>query len=120
MLAPLKAAYGNIGVARMRRRDDDRFNLGSVHEGAEVRKNLAAVARDQRLAGRRRSRLNAPQLKVGRRLDRREITRAGDVPAADDSDPDFRHGSPPLFSTLDPSADDTRSSRLDARDRRRR
>jgi len=29
-------------------------------------------------------------------------------------------GSPPLFSTLDPSADDTRSSRLDARDRRRR
>jgi hypothetical protein len=41
---------------------------------------------------------NAPQLEFGRLGDCREIARAGDVSATNNSDADFRYFSPPYFA----------------------
>ena len=107
VLAGRQASDRDICMARMRRRDHDRFHLGSAEQGIEVGIYPAAVLLDDRLAGPGCARLNARQLEFGRAGDRGKIARASNVSAADDGYPNFRHRTFPLIllHVLDRSSD---------------
>src|SRR4051794_22711093 len=88
VLAVVERSDRELGMARMRRRDDHRVYMRIFKHRFEVVVRLSAVLADDLLACRPRSAESTPELEVGQRSNPGKIADARDIAAADDGNSD--------------------------------